>query len=343
MKNPGSIRARLAAHYRDAIRKGELPEGTVLPPARALAAEWRTAEGNVHCAMQQLVREGLIARQPRSGSVVIAPAGKIDCIGLYLPWRHLQRGEMFTRILVETIEKKLRLRSIRCRIIYDTPGGHGAEELSALAGEREIQGVIFRAETPQSAELSARLPVPFMACTERRIANKVSLFTPEVAQLLCRALEGAKRIGVMSSAELTEFLPILAAEAARCGMVLDEECVYSPVNAGGDIMDSPGFAGRGFEFLLRRRPDGMILLSDDLVPGTTMMLYRHRMQVPEAMKFAVHATAENPVIYPFPCGVVLQRIEELAEALIANLLELCAGRPVKPYCLHARLERREGF
>ena len=73
-----SIRSQIVAFYRNRIRSGELAAGAVLPPARLLAAQLGTAEANVHHAFAALVREGLIARRPRAGTVVIGEVKHMD-------------------------------------------------------------------------------------------------------------------------------------------------------------------------------------------------------------------------------------------------------------------------
>lgn len=88
-----SIRSQVVEYYRRKIKSGELPAGSVLPSAQQLAEELGTAETNIHHAMTTLVREGLISRRPRTGSVVIEQPERITGAAIYLDHLHLRRGE----------------------------------------------------------------------------------------------------------------------------------------------------------------------------------------------------------------------------------------------------------
>lgn len=139
-----SIRSQIVEHFRVEIRKGSLKPGDRLPSARELAKAFGTAEANVHHALAALVKEGLLARRPKAGTVVTDGVEKLTCAAIYLSWLFIQRGENFTRLLIEMLEESFSARGIRCMVIYDTPSQNGMEQLKKLAENRQIQGVIVR-------------------------------------------------------------------------------------------------------------------------------------------------------------------------------------------------------
>lgn len=61
---------RIAAHYRDRIQAGNLPDGARLPSVREIATEWGVSRPTAEKAMTALRSEGLIRSRSRSGSVV---------------------------------------------------------------------------------------------------------------------------------------------------------------------------------------------------------------------------------------------------------------------------------
>jgi GntR family transcriptional regulator/MocR family aminotransferase len=67
---PGPLHARLAGALRAAIRGGVLPEGTMLPPSRLLAADLGCARSTVTEAYQQLAAEGYVVARVGSGTRV---------------------------------------------------------------------------------------------------------------------------------------------------------------------------------------------------------------------------------------------------------------------------------
>ena len=109
----------------------------------------------------------------------------------------------------------------------------------------------------------------------------------------------------------------------------DELCFDGGCAAASGIDDFDLFAGHALGALLDtvRPPDSVLLLSDNLVPGVTMELYRRKLNVPDQLRIAVHRTVENPIGFPFPCMLVENRIDELAGLLVGRLLDLHAGRP----------------
>jgi len=139
-----SIRSRIAGYYRDRIKSGLLKYGDIIPSARKLATEFGTAEANVHHAIAALVKEGLVMRRPKIGSVVTKPENKLSCVAIFLNCHHIQRGENFTRVLVEMVENELKKHGIDCIVIYDTPSQNGLEQLRKMANSRQIQGIIVR-------------------------------------------------------------------------------------------------------------------------------------------------------------------------------------------------------
>jgi GntR family transcriptional regulator len=64
---------RIAEHYRQLIRDGDLPEGSRLPSIRAMADEHGVATGTVRSALSWLQVEGFIRTSPRGTFVADEP------------------------------------------------------------------------------------------------------------------------------------------------------------------------------------------------------------------------------------------------------------------------------
>ncbi len=69
---PGGRRGAIESAVRTAIRDGRLPEGTVLPSSRALAADLGVARGTVVDAYDQLATEGYLVARPGGRTTVAA-------------------------------------------------------------------------------------------------------------------------------------------------------------------------------------------------------------------------------------------------------------------------------
>ena len=64
---------QIARAIRTEIASGALRDGQVLPPTRALAAEWGASTATIDAAIRILVGEGLVETRSRAGKVVRAP------------------------------------------------------------------------------------------------------------------------------------------------------------------------------------------------------------------------------------------------------------------------------
>ncbi len=331
-----SIRSQIIEFYRSGIRSGEFPEGYVLPPARKLAREIGTAEANVHHAFAALVREGLIVRRPRAGSVVITPR-RLHRVAFFFSSYYTLRGERFSRPLIEGVEHELDSRGIECQVIYETGSGEGIRLLKQLAAERQIQGVIMRSAAEEDLAWLARLPIPFAAISALRIPGAVNFSSRLLARemVLGLAEQGCRRIGAVSTvfrSGTRMFQEELRHAALECGLDFDPLRFVTPREGEARVEDYDCFAVRALDSLLslQEPPDGVMVFSDNLVPGVTMELYRRRLAVPEQLKLSIHHTVENPLSFPFSCVLVENRISELAALLVGRLTDLFEGRPPRP-------------
>ena len=337
-----SIRSQIVKHFRAEIRQGNLKPGDRLPSARELAGEFGTAEANVHHALATLVKEGLLTRRPKAGTIVTDGVEKLSCAAIYLSWHFIQRGENFTRLLIEMLEERFSARGIRCMVIYDTPSMNGQEQLKKLAGNRQIQGVIVRNLSPDQYPFFARLPVPFSAITSMRIPNGVSFFSPETIRQIVERLQtdGVKKIGIIATNRLippefsdNEILLLLLRQLQKQKLEIRPEWVFSSDRFGvAKVLDSTAFAYAGFETIWTQpeHPEALLLFSDDLVSGLAMAFYRHKVRVPEDIRLYIHKTRENELVLPFPCTLLENRIHELAEALVQQLIDQSEGRTPVP-------------
>ena len=101
------------------------------------------------------------------------------------------------------------------------------------------------------------------------------------------------------------------------------------------VLDSSIFAYTGFERIwsLTDRPDALLVFSDDMVSGLAMSFYHLGVRVPEDIRLYIHKTLENELILPFPCTLLENRICELADLLVRQLIDQSEGRAPVPASL----------
>ncbi len=342
-----SIRSQIADHFRTEIRTGRLKPGDHLPSARELARLFGTAEANAHHALTVLVKEGMLARRPKVGTVVTDGMEKLACAAIYLDWFYIQRGENFTRLLIEMLEKRFAESGIRCIVIYDTPSQNGLDRLKRLAESRQVQGVIVRSLRPEQYPFFSRLPVPFSAVSSMRIQNRVSFLSAETIQRIMARIrsDGVKKLGILSSANFelhkkespeNALHPFFMKFLREQNLELRQEWIFDSCAYGvPKVLDSSIFAYTGFERIwsLTDRPDALLVFSDDMVSGLAMSFYHLGVRVPEDIRLYIHKTLENELILPFPCTLLENRICELADLLVRQLIDQSEGRAPVPASL----------
>lgn len=333
-----SIRSQIVEHFRAEIRSGGLKPGDRLPSARELAGMFGTAEANVHHALAALVKEGLLTRRPKMGTIVNDGVEKLSCAAIYLSWHFIQRGENFTRLLIEMLEQSLAARGIRCVVIYETPAQNGLEQLKNLAENRRIQGVIVRSLSADQYPFFLHLPVPFSAITSMRIQNRVSFLSTETIGRIVERIQAdeVKKIGIIATSALTHPTTSdneILRQLRKQKLEIRPEWIFDSSRYGVTrVLDSTAFAYSGFETIraLPEHPEALLLFSDDLVSGLAMAFYRYKVRVPEDILLYIHKTRENELVLPFPCTLLENRIEELAEALVQQLIDQSEGHAPVP-------------
>lgn len=336
-----SIRSQVVEYYRRKIKSGELPAGSVLPSAQRLAEELGTAETNIHHAMTTLVREGLISRRPRTGSVVIEQPERITGAAIYLDHLHLRRGESFTYPFIDALKKSFAKHGITPHVVYAFDPEQGMRDLKRLAEQQVIQGCIFRSIGAADYENICKLPIVCCGMSSMRIPGAAYFFNENLVRRSFEALQmsGCRTFGVIGAFSFDEknsrFTELLLHHAAEYGLRIRDEWKYTKDRIHGNrpVVDMKEFGYTAMEtfWKMKKRPEGLLVYSDDLSSGITLSLYQNRIQVPEDVRLVIHRTVESREICPFPCIFVESSIAEMAEILVKNLRSLYAGKKIIPH------------
>ena len=131
----------------------------------------------------------------------------------------------------------------------------------------------------------------------------------------------------------TETYSLLFRQLKKQQLEIRPEWIFDSSRFGvPKVLDSTAFAYTGFETIWTQpeHPEALLLFSDDLVSGLAMAFYRHKVRVPEDIRLYIHKTRENELVLPFPCTLLENRIHELAEALVQQLIDQSEGRTPLP-------------
>ena len=342
---PGNLRESVTSYFRDRIRRGELHPGERLPTNRELAALLGTSAPNIHAGLSPLLKEGLIHRDRKNGTVVAERPRQLRCVAIYIHHSSLDDLPPFQRTLIELLRVGLEQRNIEPRLVTDNDLQYGYRQLRSWAESAQIQGVLlpFHNRNREVFDRLRALPVLLSATEDNTSCGRVDLDHRAMLGLGLQALkeQGATRIGFLTSSErfaadgvLSAYHRLYHREAARLGLEAPPELVFAIRTAADYLRSSDSntdFAYEQCERLFSRPrqewPDGLLVIPDQLSTGLMFSLLQHRIDVPGELKLVIHRNWEISRTLLTPCRQVGVSIAAVAAALIENLRRGFEGLP----------------
>lgn len=336
--NAPSLREAITAYFREEIRRGHLPPGSTIPATRELAALLGTSSPNIHHALTPLVKEGLITRDRKRGTIVAERPHELTCIAVYLYYWSLEILPTFQHALIAAFRQQLEARHIECRLVVDNLQQHGLQQIRHWAERGEIQGVImpFAGVDTKSINAISRMPVPAVFHME---PNWAELSRQVVAGF--RA-QGSRRIGVVGSHRRLEgnpphenaFYGYLRREAQTQGLELCPDWLQVVEDETGHLRTPDAktrFAyercGRLLDLPATVRPDGLFVFWDDLITGALLAILQRRLEAPRDLKLVVYRNWELDVVALPPCAMVGLSVATMAGKFIESLASQFHGQP----------------
>ena len=332
---------QVAEHVRAKILSGEFPAGEKLPSARELSKSWELPEVTVHRAFSMLLKEGLVSRRPRIGTIVNEADRKLKTVVLYIRHESWAGLSQFSGLLLDLLEKDIRGRGIECVTLNDTSGDTGFKQLESLVERRSVQAVIVPSSNQTLDSKLESLPVPFACMTTARRSNGVSSLDDSLVDMAVEGLkkQGCRKAGLLSSmaegdeASRRRFFERFRKLAKKKGMeIRDEWVLAAPANSVPTQNDKCRFAYQGFRKLWAppERPDGIFVYTDDLIQGTLLAIAESGVSVPDELRLVFHRNLELPVFCPLPCAFVENSVADLARRLVDVVDGLFHGRKPEP-------------
>jgi DNA-binding LacI/PurR family transcriptional regulator len=341
---------------RDRILGGDLPPGTKLPNVTQLAAQFETSTFTVQTALAPLVRDGLLERKRRVGTIVKHNAAVLTCAGIYCG-----RGLMgdhrfdFYRELLKQIQDQLAGCNVRTELFMDMrPTDEHTRPLPALvrAVERnEVQGLIVALGDFRCEPWLRQLPVAKSFATCNLDLNPVG---PDVDQMFVLALtrlreRGCRTVGMISSVHIPAdtmhpfFRMVVTYTDLVADLGLKTTAPWVFTLSDPEVShEQHGYAA--FHDLWRRpeRPDGLLVYHDAAARGVMTAALELGVRVPEDIKMVFqHSTG---VDWTCPLGVdwVETDVTAWAAAMIEQVRRQKAGETIEePTLLGCRLVEGE--
>lgn len=353
-----SIRSQVTGHFREAILSGALSPGDSLPSTQELARSYGTREANIHQALTVLVKEGLITRIPRVGTIVSNMKQEMKRVAVYVcdDLRHPRAN--YLRILLGFLEEELNRHGIECLPVNENRELSGMRQLERLATTRRIQGIIMPGARRQDIESFRRIHVPFSCLTTIGIDNRVRTDRASMLEQAFTAFKNmdCRRIGMLCSYSMP-------AQGQDCDendakdsfhrnfqLLVDKYHMTSSPKwlaiAPGDLSidQYAGFAYDSFRRIWANtdRPDALFVYTDDLIPGLLMAVLRERVDIPRDLKLVMHRSRENKTLCPVPCTFVENSVRDIAAALVSQICDLYHGKAIQTIVIPYRTTQHQG-
>lgn len=334
--------SQIAEFIREKILAGNLKENSRLPSTQALSKEWDMPEATVHRALALLVKEGLLTRKPKMGTIVTPRNNKLSSIAVYVQQDLLHPISDFMQLLVGFIDQELKKRHIECRIFIESNEGSSFHQVSEMAEKKLIQGVIVPMINPSLYSEIKKLPVPFSCITSAKIKNRVPHYDKSFMDMSAEAFKkmNCKKIALLSSIrdfddpinsgerEQHEFHAYFREVFQSNGFEIRDEWIRTHEKEFLTNMEANHFAFDAFHKIwqCQDKPDGLLVYTEDLINGTLLAIMDEQIQIPNDLKLVMHHNKENTLLCPVPCFFVESNIHKMALNLIGLIVDQFSGK-----------------
>lgn len=339
---------QISDRFREMIMSGELPAGHKLPSSQQIAVTVGSDAATVHTALRQLVKEGLITRQPRRGTFVRGRQEVLTQVGLFMGGS-FRDSTRYERSLFGALEDLLRKSHLSYKVFVDPRAlENQVDELPSLAKSielRQIQGIVGVKMDRRSLRWLQKLPVPgayHVAGTEEGCVSYD--WVPMVQMSLERLrAQGCRSVALIApfltempdifggGKDRIEFLLKFTDVARDLGLEIHDELMRLPA---GPIIGDRAAHRFGYEqfhalWKLPARPDGLLVYPDSVVDGTILAMAE--LGVSRDLRVVFHRNKMVDLVCPFPANWVQSDEADVAAALVEQLRKKLRGEPAPAF------------
>ncbi|MCC6581806.1 MAG: substrate-binding domain-containing protein [Phycisphaeraceae bacterium] len=348
------MQGQIRQWVRKLVESGELAEQERLPSTQALAKHWNVDLRTVHLALKPLVKEGLLSRTPRVGTIVRPREKKLERVAIYMLAEHVAGGvDSMPHALLLQLESELRRQDIEPDIWVDSRPmdlrGLRWPELEQAAVERRFQALIIPQVSWPLYEWVSKLPVALSVYTSANLPHRVTTEVRSYAHLSMRCLreQGCQSVGMLSSWRevrncvgddpwcntVHDLYRCYHEEAERAGMHALAQWIQ--IMPGSEALQ-PSLAFEKFGYLAfcrlwsqPQRPDGLIITDNVMAQGVVKAILKLRANVPQQIKLVSLKLANVEMFAPLPMSFYVLDDAKVARALIEQIHRQFQGQPCR--------------
>jgi DNA-binding LacI/PurR family transcriptional regulator len=347
LAKPASRLTQITSILRGRVLSGELAPNSRLPTTKQLAKAWDVHVTTVQAALAPLVREGLLLRRPRLGTVVRgigAPLGRVALLQpAVLSWRGSER---FTHRLERTLAARLAGAGVETQgLVDDRPEAERdtpLPELLRLARSRQIDAVIACETNPLVDRWLGGLPVPVVTHGSGMHPHQVWFDLAQFARagverLVARGCRSVGLISVLPARRSDDTPPALhgclhegfLAAAQACGATTAREWIRVPAShpEGAEAKaERFGFDALRSIWSSATRPEGLLVFTDLAARGALLGLQEFLGGGSPPPRLVLHRNPELGLFSPLPADFLDTDVVAVADALIAQVQARHRGR-----------------
>lgn len=307
--------------------------------------------GTADQAVAVLVRQGLVEQRPRSGNFLVGPRDdRHVAVLIEVDVSHPNTSYSARHIAQECV-RRLIDRGWRARLYPGhLPPDHAADptlpryretscpEFLEAVLNRQLRGVVAVTSDPleQWCGPLRQQAVPMVGAPER-FEYGVSHDPPGIVRAGVRRLaeRGCRRIGLMQWVARVPGIPPLHERVweAFCAAMVEAGLPIHMPWVRRDLPPShPGAGWESFRELWtaeREKPDGLLVLDDNLMRDAATGIVQAGVRVPEDLAVVSLANRGSGIVYPFPVDELVVEVDEIAEGLADLLDRRMRGEPVE--------------
>lgn len=344
-----SLKTRIAESFRRKINTGILRPQDPIPPTCRIAEEFGSAPSNVHRALLSLVREGLIVRKPGHGSVVAPNLRMLRDVAVCVSVNDPFDGYRFRLPLAGIICNELKKRGLNPVLHFYLEKDPLLEHLNWMAESGTVQGAVLVINIDMICEIRDKLTVPYAVFNSAEVdyGAKFDFRKALDEALAALKMQGRRTLALIGTAPSEEwkktasrteskryvpFHTIMQKTAKKYGLDLPEEFIHITGYHKQTEEDRSqfGWTAANRLFAGRKRPDALLVSSDDLLPGIIYALKEKNIRVPEKLQLISFFTRELSFFSPYPLAKIEVSLSQTAVGL-CNILEQ-ASRGEKVSC-----------
>ncbi len=352
---------QVTERVREAILCGEIPTGTRLPTLQELARRFGVSYFTVQTALTPLVKEGVLMRKRRVGTIVAAQMPRLLSVGIYYSGDSLTESfGGFYRALQRELQNGLAAEKIEGMLYVDTRSTSGQRQpllaLVRAVEKRDIRCLL--APLVNDSELSwiNKLGCPVVRFSAAKLPTSVCLDHDEVFRKAITRLRsnGCRSVGLIgnfpmpkkkasSSMRWMRSYHAFHTAALQQGLQIRPEWVRTPSRAL-DASEVELYGYHQFHELWRHRahPDALVVTDDVMFRGVIPAILDLGIHPPRDLHVAFHRNDEVPILCPFPCLLMLWSVKNIAEAMIQQARRQIAGMPMEAIVVHGEIVSHMG-